>query len=274
MEISKWLVTGDTHGDFSRFYAVNTDVPENEIWGIIILGDAGINYWLNTKDEILKHRIYNKYNKLCFYCIRGNHEERPSKISTMKLIWDNNVKGYVYYEPDYPNIKYFQDCGGEYIIGTYKTLIIPGAYSIDKYYRIERAKYGSYAGWFEEEQLTEKEREKIEISVFANRYDLILSHTCPQKFQPIDLFLSGINQSMVDNSMEEWMDKIDEITKYGVWLFGHYHRDRIQAPYVEMLYFNVIELNKIIHRWSDYKLTGKLPNDIEKSPNWVEENNK
>ena len=41
---------------------------------LIILGDAGINYFLNHFDDVVKEKL-NKLG-LIFFCINGNHEER------------------------------------------------------------------------------------------------------------------------------------------------------------------------------------------------------
>lgn len=34
--------------------------------------------------------------------------------------------------------------------------------------------------------------------------DMVLSHTCPLKYEPIEVFMKGINQSDVDKSMEKF----------------------------------------------------------------------
>ena len=35
--------------------------------------------------------------------------------------------------------------------------------------------------------------------------------------------------------METWMDKFKDALNWNIWLFGHYHRDRLVRPHVEML---------------------------------------
>jgi len=52
-----FYITGDCHGDFDR---IETFCQENETIKedvIIILGDAGINYWLSNTDRKLKNRL-------------------------------------------------------------------------------------------------------------------------------------------------------------------------------------------------------------------------
>ena len=67
---------------------------------------------------------------------------------------------------------------------------------------------------------------------------MILSHTCPQKYVPTEAFLSCVDQSRVDKSTEEWLDKIEESTAYRKWYCGHYHItkaiDRMQFLFKEI----------------------------------------
>lgn len=241
-------LVSDTHGDFSRFYKLNEAVPEDEVWGVIILGDCGLNFWLNKRDKKNKYRICDKYSKLRFYCVRGNHEARPEDVEGMEKIWDNEVNDEVYWEPQYPYIKYFID-GFEYNINGYKILICGGAYSVDKYWRLEKQVAGFYGGWFANEQLTQEERDTISQLAAGQSYDLILAHTCPYEWMPRDLFLSCIDQSTVDSSMELWLGELLQQCSWRVFLCGHYHDDRILAPHAEMLSLGIKNLDDIMEYW-------------------------
>ena len=249
--VTQWYATGDTHGDFSRFFKLNNCVPEGETWGVIILGDAGLNFWLGKRDKKNKYRICNKYPKLKFFCVRGNHEARPEDVEGMKEVIDEDMWNFVYYEPQFPNIRYLKD-GRDYLIGgKYHALVIGGAYSIDKWYRLEKQAAGLYGGWFENEQLNQEERDNISKIAAGESYDLILTHTCPWSWEPRDLFLSFIDQSKVDDSMEIWLDELKDKINWKVWLFGHFHDDRVIKPGVEMLSYGIKDLNSIMEYWED-----------------------
>ena len=230
---------------------MNIENPE-EI-GIIILGDSGINFYLNQTDirhkkELIKYRFQ-------IYCVRGNHEERPENLE-YELVYDENVNGEVYIDPINPNIKYFKD-GGEYNIEGYKTLVIGGAYSVDKKYRLLRAGLTEEtndpkkSGWFSDETLSNQEKYKIQVDVLNKEYDLVLTHTCPYEFEPTDLFLNFINQEEVDKSMEYFLDWVKDNTKWKVWLFGHYHADRVERPGVQQFYQSYDFLTDIFERWKN-----------------------
>ena len=245
--IERWLITGDCHRIFSRFK--HLDKTPNT--GIIILGDVGLNFTLNKDDYDTKRALCKSY-PFTFYCVRGNHEARPSDVPGMKLIHDEDVGGPVWIEDDFPNIRYFCDWGF-YTIDGLRTLVIGGAYSVDKYWRLSRG-----AKWFKNEQLAPFEQDACLRNARDEHFDLVLSHTCPLSLQPTDLFLRGLDQSTVDNSMEVWLEELANKVEWKLWLFGHYHADRIEWPHVEQFYMEMELLMDILERWKKYDETGEL----------------
>lgn len=231
--MSKVFITGDTHGNFERikYFCQDNHTTKDDV--MIILGDAGINYYLNRKDKRLKEWLSQL--PITLFSIRGNHEERPENIITYEIreFWS----GQVYVEPEYPNFIFAKD-GEIYNINGNKCLVIGGAYSVDKFYRLSMG-----YRWFKDEQLSTYERAEIEKKVIENDYkfDYIFSHTCPYNTRPTHLFLEGIDQSTVDSSMEEWLQEIADKIDFKKWYFGHFHDDWGNGKY-QMLYENVIEL--------------------------------
>lgn len=211
-------ITGDKHADFSEVYEFceRCNTTTDDI--LIVLGDAGINYFANKRDNILKSELKNY--PITFFCIHGNHEERPENIGTYKTKLFHD--GIVYYEEEYPNILFAKD-SEVYNFNNNKTLVIGGAYSVDKYYRLM---YGY--NWYSSEQPDDIVKKKVidKLNELNNKIDIILSHTCPYKYIPREMFLSGIDQSKVDNSMEYYLDEIEENNKYKLWYCGHYHTDK------------------------------------------------
>ena len=228
---SKWQIVRD-------FYLTNK-IQENftKEDTLILLGDAGLNYFFNYRDEEAKQKL-GKF-PFTYFVIRGNHEERPSicaaknpELWHTETYWGNTV----YVENQFPHIKYALDEVALYEIPTndeqnsvIRTLVIPGAYSVDKYYRLQNG-----WSWFEGEQLTavEMERGLDLIHSLDNEVDLVLSHTCPILFEPTDLFLPFIDQNMVDKTMERYLGQIEYQLQYNTWLWGHYHATR-EYPRIE-----------------------------------------
>ena len=211
-------ITGDKHADFREvfYFCYTNKTTLDDV--LIVLGDAGINYYANENDYILKNSLVQF--PITFFCIHGNHEERPENIKTYKT--KKFHEGIVYYEEDYPNILFAKD-GEIYNFNNKKVLVIGGAYSVDKYFR----KTHGY-NWYESEQPNEETKNKIKevLKKLDNRIDIILSHTCPYKYLPREMFLDGIDQSTVDNSTEYFLDEIEESTDYNLWYCGHYHTDK------------------------------------------------
>lgn len=235
----------------------------------------GLNFYLNKTDAKNKKAVNDTGYHI--YCVRGNHEERPENLG-MDQLWDTYIKGSVYYEPEFSNIRYLFD-GEEYQFGEYIALVIGGAYSVDKWYRLMRAGYTSdqaniadpkKCGWFKDEQLTYAEMEEISERCAGHSYDFVLTHTCPLSWEPTDLFLSGINQAAVDKSMEKWLEKFKDTINFNVWCFGHYHADRLERPHVEQYFNDIEELNVIVERWKTYDETGELNWWLQKSPKFFE----
>lgn len=212
-------ITGDKHADFREvfYFCYANETTLDDI--LIVLGDAGINYYANDKDNELKNSLKEHY-PITLFCIHGNHEERPENIKTYKTKKFHD--GIVYYEEDYPNILFAKD-GEIYNFNNKKVLVIGGAYSVDKYFRLARG-----YNWYESEQLSDETKNKVKsvLKDLDNKVDIILSHTCPYKYLPREMFLEGIDQSTVDNSTEYFLDEIEESTDYNLWYCGHYHTDK------------------------------------------------
>ena len=255
--INTWIITGDTHGDMSRFSRLSVEDPNAT--AVIILGDAGCNYYKNKKDDRTKQALLD--TNMTFYLVRGNHEDRPENITGMISVYDEEIQGEVFMEEAFPAIKYLKD-GGIYVINGHKTLVIGGAYSVDKWYRL-----GMGYQWFPQEQLTTDEMATIETNIKGQHFDFVLSHTCPISWEPVDLFLRGIDQSSVDKSMEQWLDSLKDKIDWTVWLFGHYHADRLERPGVEMFYREIEDMDTIWDRWTSGK---ELDWWLDKSPNFDE----
>lgn len=222
-------IIGDTHRDFSRIYKLEKDTDNM----LIVLGDVGINYYLNEEDK--NYKEYLKKLKLKLFCVRGNHEERPENISTYKEI--EMFGGKVFIEEEHPNLIFAKD-GETYNIDGKKILVIGGAYSVDKQYRLLHG-----YKWFKEEQLTKKEMDTILAKVKGKHFDIVLSHTCLYKYEPREVFMQGLDQSKVDKSMEHFLDKVEENINYDKWYCGHYHTEK-QVDKLEFMFGRIKIFNK------------------------------
>lgn len=205
--------TGDIHSEvfWVHRFCKRLKLTRDDI--VVILGDVAANYYADERDLAVK----NEFAKLkpTILCIHGNHECRPEHIPSYKTMqWHG---GTVWYEEEYPNLLFAKD-GEVYTLGGLRHLVIGGAFSVDVEYRRQ-----NHWQWWPDEQPSEITKRYVEQQIRDNRIDVILSHTCPAKYTPLEAFLPGLDQSRVDRSTEQWLDRIEAGTDYLAWFCGHWH---------------------------------------------------
>jgi len=213
-----FYITGDTHRDFDRLFRHNSRVELSKEDTVIILGDAGFNYYGGWRDAFAKRSVSKL--PITVFSIHGNHEMRPGTIPTYHIAEWNGGK--VYVEDEYPNLLFGID-GEVYDLDGKQTIVIGGAYSVDKEYRLARG-----WGWWADEQPSEEIRKRVEVALDRRNWkvDVVLSHTTPLKYEPVEVFIPGVDQNRVDKSTEIWLDSIEDRLEYKHWYAGHYHTEK------------------------------------------------
>ena len=233
----KYYITGDRHRNFEDIKEFCADMKTKKNDVLIILGDAGFNYYGDYRDIELKREI-SKLN-ITLFCLHGNKENRPQNVGTYGI--KNFCGGKVYYEPAFDGI-YFAVDGEVYNFDGKKYMVIGGAHSVDKL----RCLKGGKPFWYDE-MPNISIKSKAEANLKAENFSIygMLTHTCPFKYLPNEMFIStaqnarikkGINIKKVkqkntftpdiDRSTEEWLEKIERRLDYTVWYCGHYHVDK------------------------------------------------
>lgn len=209
-------ITGDKHGSYAgvRSFCATHNTTKDDV--LIVLGDNGINFYRDTRDYWLKYKLSKL--PITLFLIKGNHDARPEKIKAYheSEFWN----GKVYIEPSFPNLIFAKD-GEVYDINGNKALVIGGAYSVDKEYRLING-----LEWFSDEQPTPEIKSNVERLVSSVKsFDFILTHTCPlsfiSKYNIVDELFDD-----TDTSTEEWLDQIESCVFYRCWYCGHWHVDK------------------------------------------------
>lgn len=252
-------ITGDKHGmasDLLVSFGSVTNPSEDDT--LIICGDFGAEYGVAVNGRLKK--AAKKFPGQ-IVVLRGNHDARywskhTDTNGTPENGWHIEVSGFqkncygkFLVQDKYPNIKYIQDEGGLYFIDGYTFLMIPGAYSIDKYHRLTNGMNYEFR-----EQLTKEEMKKLSYisGLWYNEIDFVVSHTCPMKLEPKlqYLFLDFVDQTNVDKTMEHWMDdiawEIEQGNKFKQWYFGHFHDDKTLDDKYTMLYNVVVPIERYV----------------------------
>lgn len=237
-------ITGDTHGRFERVEKFCNTVGTSKEDILIILGDAGINFSGGERDHLKKEYLASL--PITIFAIHGNHERRPQTIDTYKeKQWRGGI---VYFEDEYPNILFAKD-GEIYDLDGKKTVVIGGAYSVDKEIRLLRG-----WSWFEDEQPSKETKNYVEQQLDKSDWhvDIVLSHTVPLKYEPIEVFMPFVDQSKIDKSTEEWLDHIEEKLSYKMWYAGHYHTEK-KIDKLEIMFENFDEFFREKENEIDYE---------------------
>ena len=227
-------LTGDKHADFEELVmqSIRYGLTDRDL--LIILGDVSINYFGDYRDALNKDML--AIVPCTILCIRGNHEMRPTDPKLggkyKEITWMGDT---AYVEEAYPRFIMAAD-GARYHINNRDYLVIGGAYSVDKPWRLENGH-----NWFPDEQLTEAEMAAIRDKVknHGNREDIILAHTCPYDHRPVECFLSGVDESGVDNSMERFLQEIVDMAEYRKLYCGHWHIDKQDAK-IRFLFGDIV----------------------------------
>ena len=212
-------ITGDIHGEVYRVSEMieKYEITPNDI--IVILGDVGMNYYGNKHGDRRNKKRLNNFD-IPILCIHGNHEMRPETLITYRE--EPWMGGTVYFEEEFPNLFFAKD-GEIYDLEGIKAIAIGGAYSVDKWYRLQRNIH-----WFPDEQPSIEIKTRVEkkLDELNWQVDTVLTHTCPYGYIPREAFMSYVNQSTVDNSTELWLDTLEKKLNYKAWYCGHWHIEK------------------------------------------------
>ncbi len=230
-------ITGDKHGDFGEVETFCRVWRPHRKDVLIVLGDAGINYFSDARATALRQHLAQL--PLTLFCIHGNHEARPETVPGMQL--QEGFGGQVYVNPRFPN-QFFPVDGAIYTLGSRRTLVVGGAYSVDKFYRLR-----NHWAWFEDEQPSAQIKTRAELALDAEgwRVDAVLSHTCPRSRIPFDRLppLGCGDASSVDYSTENWLETVRQRLQFEQWYAGHFHIDWEDAPFTFLFHeFQIFDI--------------------------------
>ena len=226
------FVTGDKHGDYEQLSKQLQQLKTTQEDVVIILGDHGTLYY-GPRDDRRKKKLVSNI-PATFIMIRGNHDRRASNEEyghQLTEVQGPYFEGTFYVDPAFPSILYTKEWGW-YRFGSKPVFVINGAYSVDKYRRLEMQAMGfSNYHWFANEQLDQSERFLALADYMDNapeeKMHYVMTHTCPLRYKPWDKLMGCVDQKTVDESTEQWLNSIEAAMPYQKWYCGHWHIDRL-----------------------------------------------
>ncbi len=248
---AKFFITGDKHRHFDRVKAFCRDMNTRRKDVLIILGDAGFNYYDDKRDDELKQEI-SELN-ITLFCLHGNKENRPQNVGTYGV--RSFCGGKVYYEPKYPNI-FFAIDGEIYTFERKKYMVVGGAHSVDKLRCLEEE-----LPFWDDEMPDDAIKQKVEAGLQGENNQIygMLTHTCPIDYLPTEMFMSTRQNAAIkrkprkakakklfkpdiDRSTENWLGELEKKIQYEVWYCGHYHVDK-QIDKIQMMHKDIQPLH-------------------------------
>lgn len=244
---AKFFITGDKHRHFEKVKAFCQDMNTRPKDVLIVLGDAGFNFYDDVRDDELKKEISEL--KITLFCLHGNKENRPQNVGTYGI--KNFYGGKVYYEPKYPNICFAID-GEIYTFEGRKYMVVGGAHSVDKLRCIQEK-----TPFWDDEMPNDAIKKTVEHNLFAegNKIYGMLTHTCPFDYMPTEMFISTKQRARIkkklrmdkskrhftpdiNHSTEIWLGELEKKIDYKVWFCGHYHIDKC-IDKIQMMYHDI-----------------------------------
>lgn len=217
-------ITGDTHGEHSRFIDNNMG---DESWTegdyLIICGDFGFIFRGNQAEQDFLDYLETKPYTICF--CDGNHENFPAIFSYPREKWNGG---------DVHRIRknvYHLMRGQVFSIDGKRIFVMGGGYSIDRYMRRPGVSY-----WHEELPCAEEYREAVKnLASNNNAVDLIITHSPPREIIRKMGDTPDPREAEFVGFLEWVMYEID----FGHWYFGHWHVDHEIDDKFTAVFFDV-----------------------------------
>ena len=250
-------ITGDTHNmeDRSNVSAENMklccaeqNADYDKITHLIILGDFGLPWYDCPVDENGIHptdakdgHLLKWYNQKPFkiLAVMGNHDnyDMLEKLPKVKMLGGEVLKVS-------DNIFYLRR-GEIYNIEEKRILVLGGARSDDKAYRV------SHESWWSQEEWGEDEKENClaKIKESGGEFDFVFSHTGTSKGIACtdSYFLNEENLAKLqEDSTVSFNDRIDSMISYKKWFFGHWHSDWGYENYAESKYVPLFRMGILV----------------------------
>lgn len=229
-------ITGDTHGEFSRFtskrFPQGRELTKKDF--VIITGDFGGVWDVNESRDSERHWIKWLSDKpWTTLFVDGNHEnfDRLEVLPTIEMFGG---------EVGVVSDSIFHLKRGEiYIINGKKFFTFGGGFSIDKSTRTENI------SWWRQEMPSYLEYQKGLNNLDLNNHivDYIITHTCSvsqfTKMAQRHNMIHKIDES--ETPLREYFEIIDKSVAYDKWFCGHFHvREKIDK--IQFLYGDIVEL--------------------------------
>lgn len=249
----KIYLTGDCHGDYTRFstsaFPEQKEMTRDDY--VIIMGDFG--YWDNSPEQ----RYWRKWleeKPFTILFVDGNHENYDMLSALPEENWMGGkvhrvgenilhlMRGQVY---NFAGYKWFT-MGGAPSHDIQDGILDPDDPDFRRKYHIYSLKGAMFRvlhrSWWPEEMPSADEYKEADRNLLANenKVDFILSHEAP-----FDIARRIGRGHYTSNELSEWFDnRVLKQVAFKAWFFGHYHIEYV-CRNVFGMYKCIISLDEV-----------------------------
>lgn len=248
------FITGDTHGDFSRFSLENFPAQKEMTRDdyVIICGDFGGVWCGDERDEEVLDSLAQLPFTILF--VSGNHENYDALEAYYVQAWHGGkaqfirenvihlMRGQVFTIDK----KTFFTMGGATSHDVYDGILEPDAPDfIERFYELRRMRGMfriNHYSWWKEELPSDLEYEEARQNLDACdwKVDYIITHCGPNSV--IDILSRG---TFEHDRLTDFLETVLVKTEYTKWFMGHYHEDKAIGQHI-VLYEEIMPLEM---RW-------------------------
>lgn len=224
-------ITGDTHGEVSRFTELKEELHLTENDMLIVAGDFGCIFGLGLRDEMKLDALAGLPYTILF--VDGNHECFPRIYEYPVEEWHG---GKVHRIRD--NVLHLMR-GQVFDFDGTTVFTMGGGYSIDVMYRLPGRT------WWPEEMPNDCEYAEAEANLkkYGNKVDVIISHAAPDETMQVFVQTGVIsNRFPQEMRLNLFLENVRATVQHSHYYFGHMHLDQVLFRNQIALYYNVYEL--------------------------------
>lgn len=222
-------ITGDPHGDISRFYELYYNHGEGH-WTkddiLIFCGDWGFLFLNNKSENSFLDDLSSRPYTICF--VDGNHENFDAINAYPTIEWNGGKAHQIR-----KNIFHLMR-GQVFEIDGKTFFTMGGAYSIDKGSRTPGC------SWWPDELPTDADYKEAtsNLQKHGMKVDYIITHTLPREM----IMRLGKYPDAHDMELTGFLEWIMYEVDFNHWYCGHWHDDKELNDQFTILWFDVKEL--------------------------------
>lgn len=216
-------ITGDTHGEQNRILQIQNEYHLTNGDTLIICGDFGFLFHDDKQENAFLDDLENLPFTICF--CDGNHENFPAIYSYPVEEWNGGKVHKIR-----KNIFHLMR-GQIFEIENKSFFVMGGAYSIDKYMRLENV------SWWKEELPSNEEYKEASDNLKKHNFKVnyVITHTAPTEIVRNLCSYPDYHDAELCGFLEWVMHE----TTFDKWFFGHWHIDKTIYEKFHALYYDV-----------------------------------